>query len=617
MPRPPRPKRRLLRIGPVAAGLLAGLSACSDVDGPAVSDPVAPEDRDRESWGVRIQLLSPTSRTLTVDAPYLTDHLDEQLSRADSGVAVTLGDSTGEVVTRLSAHRLVVDHRAHTVALSGTVSAVAPEQRVSLIADTVTWDRTEDRLDLTEGAEVVLATGRLRAERLSGTSDMATWTAHGVRATLQDSGAGWDPVEVDSPRALVQAGAAVMASFDSLRAVWRERSLRAHVGAYDGERARLDLAGEVTLIDSSRQVRADSVRLDLAEGGVDARGEVRVSGDLRLRARRLSEADGGRWTLAGDPVEFDDDERHLRAAAMTVSAGGDSIGAGGGVHVGVGERSFAADSLHLVRPDGPLDAVGAVRLESREIEGVLTAGRARSVDGGDLVALWEGARFDRERADDSLVIEADTLRLQQGELRGSGAFRLQSPPRVELRAGVGRYATEGDTARLARATEFRYDAGTSRSRLRADSSLVFLDGGEPVGLRWPDGLSGRTEDARQTSWITAAEGAGELNEGRLVRLTLTGGVEVTHRGDAGRLSRFTAAAMELTYDDDGVLQGVVASGDALVQTRLDEEGAAGPSTNEVRGEELDVDLEEGEVVSVAVLEGVEGRFVPEENRETP
>ena len=135
-------------------------------------DPVAPDDRDRESWGVRLQLHSPTSGSVTVDAPYVTDHIDVQQTRADSGVSVTLADSSGEVITRISAHRLVVDHSAHIVALAGSVLARSAVHQVAMRADTMTWDRSDDRLDLPLGADVDLATGQLSAGQLTGGSDL-------------------------------------------------------------------------------------------------------------------------------------------------------------------------------------------------------------------------------------------------------------------------------------------------------------------------------------------------------------------------------------------------------------------------------------------------------------
>jgi hypothetical protein len=118
--------------------------------------------------------------------------------------------------------------------------------------------------------------------------------------------------------------------------------------------------------------------------------------------------------------------------------------------------------------------------------------------------------------------------------------------------------------------------------------------------------------------LRAQAGHAELAAGRLVRLTLQGDVEVTHRGTEGRLSRFTAASMELNYGDDGVLHRVRAEGDARVRTRLPQDGdesGTKASFNEVTGQRLEVDLEDGAVVAVRVLDAIEGRFMPADEEE--
>ena len=85
-------------------------------------------------------------------------------------------------------------------------------------------------------------------------------------------------------------------------------------------------------------------------------------------------------------------------------------------------------------------------------------------------------------------------------------------------------------------------------------------------------------------------------------------MEVTHRGEGERLSRFTASSMGLQYDDQGVLFRVQAEGQALVRTRT-----SGGALNEVGGERLEVTLKDGAVASVRVVEAIEGRFVPDDD----
>ena len=600
--------------------LLALLTGCGSADAPQVADPVALTDRDRESWDVRLQLHSTTSGSVTVEAPFVTDHSDVQQMRADSGVTVTLADSTGVTATFLSAHRLVVDHRNHTVALAGSVSAHAAARQVMMRADTMTWDRTADRLDLPAGADVNLSTGHLTARQLSGGSDLAQWTAQDVQSIFRDSSTE-DEVGIDGRSAHVRSDdGTVMANFDSVHAHWRGREVGAAEAHYDGNLHRLFLNGSVVLQDSGRQVRADTVILDLSAHRITAHGSVRASGDFRFEADELLEDESGRWTVVGTDLWLEVDERRLEAGSMTLSADTDTITAAGGVRAVEEDRSIHADSLRLTRADHQLVAIGGVRVIAGDVEGTLQADSLRSTGEGGHVFLWGDAHLRRPREGEDLILAADTLRLDSAEdrLTGQGAFVLRSPPRVEMRADVGSYLTSGDTATLEGQVEFFYDAQESHIRLSADTCHVVLDSGDPVAIDWPGAMGGQLVDAEQTTWLQAQSGHGDLVDGRLTRLTLQGAVEVTHRGTGGRLSRFTATSMELDYGEDGVLQRVQAAGDALVRTRLPEEKEGGTSSrasfNEVSGARLEVDLDGGAVIAVRVLESIEGRFVPDDDR---
>jgi lipopolysaccharide export system protein LptA len=599
----------------VTRASLALILGCGAAGTPPV-DPLAPEDKDRESWDVRLQLRSATSEWVTVEAPYLTDHIDAQQTRADSGVTVTLADSTGAIVTRLSARRLVVDHRAHTVALAGSVTARSSVLQVTIRADTMIWDRTADRLKVPDGASVTLSTGRLAVTDLSGGSDLAQWTAQNVQSTFRDTEKMKDEIRIDGRTAHVKSDSvAVMAHFDSVKVYWRGRDAVAQHASYDGKAHRLLLTGSVALRDSGRHVSADTVTFDLSAHRITARGAVRATGDLRFDADQLREDESGRWTVTGSPVRLEVDDRRLEAGRITLSADMDTVAATGGVSAIEGDRSIHADSLLLIRAEHRLDANGTVRVIAADMEGTLRADHLRSTGVGELVYLWGGAHLRRTRDGEDLTLAADTLRLDRdaGRLTGTGAFVLRSPPRVNLRAQIGTYLTSGDTATLAGQAEFLYAADGSSSRLTADTCHVILVDGEPVAVDWPGRVEGRLEDAQQTSWLRAQAGHAELTNGRLFRLTLQGDVEVMHRGTEGRLSRFTAASMELNYGDDGVLHRVRAEGDARVRTRLPQDGdesGTKASFNEVAGQRLEVDLDGGAVVVVRVLDAIEGHFMP-------
>ncbi len=598
------------------ACLLAALCSCGPTDTPPVVDPTAPDDRDRESWGVRLELFSSTGTTI-VEAPYLTDHIDAQQTRADSGVTVTLADSSGDLSTRITARRLVVDHRAHTVALAGSVLASAVVRQVVMRADTMAWDRAEDRLHLPLGADVTLATGHMTARQLTGGSDLAAWTAEDVRSTFTDSMAMADAVDISGQSAYVRSDSAgVVARFDSVRARWRGRDVEALQGVYDGQARTLVLQGSVVVQDSVRKLSAQMVGLDLSARGILAEGDVRATGDLQLWADELREDDAGRWSVRGEPLQLEVDGRSLTARQMLILGDMDTVIAAGTTETVEGDRSIRADSLVLVRSTGQLEAIGRVQILAADVQGQLQAEHLRSAGTDKEVLLWDGARLRRPRVDaEDLLLAADTLRLDHegGRLEGVGTFVLQSPPRLELRAHQGSYHTSGDTAALAGETRFLYDAESSQSRLSADTCHVVLIDGMPTAVDWPGHLEGRMKDSQQTSWLQADSGHGVLIDGRITQLTLQGSVEVTLRGSGERLSRFTAASMHLSYDEEGVLHQVQAEGQALVRNRLPAAGASSASLNEVSGERLEVDLEGGAVVAVRVLGDTEGRFVPDDD----
>ena len=583
-------------------------------------DPVAPDDRDRESWGVRLQLHSPTSGSVTVDAPYVTDHIDVQQTRADSGVSVTLADSSGEVITRISAHRLVVDHSAHIVALAGSVLARSAVHQVAMRADTMTWDRSDDRLDLPLGADVDLATGQLSAGQLTGGSDLVQWSARDVGSTFRDTSTVADEVGITGKTAQVQSDSAgVIAHFDSVRAQWRGRDVSAQQATYDGSARTLVLSDSVVLQDSTRKLHADSVDLDLSAYRIFARSAVRATGDLSLEADALREDDTGRWSVRGRPLRLDTDERQLEAEQMLISADMDTVIATGNTRAAEGDRTIHADSLVLVRSTGQLEAVGRIHVAAGDVTGQLQGDHLHSTGVGQRVQLWDGAQLTRPRPDaPDLILAADTLELDASQLTGIGAFVLRSPPHLELRAQQGSYHTSGDTAILVGQARFLYDAEDSQSKLTADTCHVLLVDGAPTAVDWPANLSGRIRDVEQTSWLQAQSGHGDLVNGRLNHLSLQGKVEVTLRGSGERLSRFTAESMELLYGEDGVLYRVQAAGDALVRSRSPDDVVTGDraSLNEVGGERLEVDLDSGAVVAVRVLHEIEGRFVPDDDEDS-
>lgn len=602
-------------------------TGCTPAETPPAPEPEAPAQVDRESWDVRLQLFGARSSIL-VEAPYVADLVAAQITRADSGVRVTLTDSAGDASTHLASTRLVVDHRADVVSFAGQVSAVGRDGRVRARADTLAWDRAADRLECADGATLVIPDGRVTARHLSGTTDLATWTARRVTATFGDT-AGGDAVAIAGRAADIEVAlATVSARFDTVTGAWRGRTLRALQGRYDGATRAVHLSGAVAVEDSSRdpvrRVRADRIDLDLDRATFAAHGAVSADGEARLEADSLTEDEAGGWIVGGGPARIDVDGRTLAGRRVHLSSAADTVLAAGAASAAEGQRRIRADSLALLSGADAVEAYGGVAVTADDIEGDLRARRLRSTAAGARLELWGEAQLTRaDSGGGALVLCADSIAVDReaGRLTGMGAFRLLSPPHIQLRAERGTYHTAGDTAGLSGQVEFLHGAeGGATSQLSADSCRVELAGGAPTRAIWPSALAGRLEDAEQVSWLRASSGQADLAGGRLLRLRLEGEVEVTHRGRTGeRASRFTSQAMELEFDEDGILRHVRAHGQALARSHLPEpaEEGRGPSSNRVAGERLEVDLDGGRVVAVRVLDAVEGRFRPGESQEEP
>ena len=624
-PRPPEAPLTPDNAGPRLAGAvtalsLLGLLGCGSAEGPPSPEPEAPEGIERESWEVELELRGSTS-TVAVEAAYVAD-LTDRITRADGGVTVTFSDSLSRPATRIHADRLFIDHGHDVVGFSGNVAAEAEGPRVTARADTLGWDRGTDRLSSPSAADLLLPDGRLKAARLAGDSGLESWSAEEVAGVF--SGSEEDSGDDEAGALRIEAAAADLrvrdgrleATFERARARWRERRFGARRALYDGRRRRVVLEGAASMEDSGRgrRLTAETIDVELDRSRFAAVGGVRVEGEARLWADTIEE-DGNRWRIQGDPARAEVDGRDLEARRLHVSDGTDTVLAAGGVSAREGDRRITADSLCLARPEDGVEAFGAVGVAASDLEGDLRSRRLRSGAAGARLVLWSDASLTRpRRGGGELTLRADSLILEgsQRRLTGTGGFLLEAPPDLELRARRGVYATPEGPVSLFGEVEFVHRAGAGLSRLAADSSRVELAEGEPVALTWPADLRGSLRGNGQT-WLRAGSGRAALASGRLSGLDLDGGVEAIHRDPSEeRLSRFTAARMEMSFDEEGVLSRIVASGGARVRLRMAGGGAEGGevSLNDVKGERLEIRMSAGVVQAVQVLDGVEGRFEP-------
>ena len=624
-PRPPEATVPPDSAGPRLAGAVTalavlGLLGCGPVEGPPSPEPEAPEGIERESWEVELELHGGAS-PVTVQAAYVAD-LEGRVTRADGGVAVAFLDSQGQPATRVRADRLFIDRGRDVVGFSGGVVAEAGGPGVTARSDTLAWDRAADRLSAGSAADLLLPDGRLRAGGLDGDSGLASWSATEVTGVFSGSEEGSAEGEDERSLHIEAAGAAlevrggrVEADFHEARARWRDRRFQARSARYEGRGRRVVLEGAASMADTGRGRRllAEAIDVDLEGSRFRAAGGVQVEGEAFLWADAVEE-DGDLLRIHGDPARAEVDGRSLQARRLYVDGRTDTVTAAGEVSALEGDRRITADSLRLVRPRDQVEAFGSVSVAAADLEGDLRSARLRSGEGGVRLVMWGDPSLALRRPEGGdLVLRADSLLLDRSRQRlaGAGGFLLEAPPNLELRAGRGLYDTSGESVDLSGAVEFVHRSEAGASRLVSDSSRVELVEGEPVAITWPASLSGSLKGSGQT-WLRAGSGRAALVSAGLSSLDLEGRVEALHRGASEeRLSRFAAERMEMTFDEDGVLGRIVASGGAQVRLRLAAGGEEGGiSLNDVEGERLRIDLAGGVVRRVHVLDGVEGRFEP-------
>jgi lipopolysaccharide export system protein LptA len=608
--------------------LLVFVTACSDFDlAPALADePNVGPDADRQSWDVRMQLRGPTSE-LIVEAPYLADYLEARQTRADSGALVFVinrevssQQPAPTDTARIEASTLVVDQKDGSVGFSGDVRVTGV--RITLVADSVRWERDTDSLMVPSHSRMTLTNGEVVASHLAGTMALEDWRAKQVWASFvveeADTLSPQSPrrVGVDATHASMQFVAdGIMASFDTVSSHWQGRELQCLRATYDSIHDTMAFYGSITVRDSTGTLQADTLRLDLRNDQLSASGRIILNEhDRRIEAQRLDDDDDG-WRAIGNPVVLQMEDRQLLAPLVNHQVHGNLLSASAGVLVEEGTtRSLRAERLQLLLDDDRLEAEG-VQLVSSEFKGELRASFLASQQGGNVVELTGEPRLLRDRPDeDRLLLVADTLILDMisQRLEGRGSFDLSISDHLQMSADAGQLDAKADSLHLHGTTLMRHRRDGADYQLEADEVHVELQQGTARRLDWPTDVRGRLQDEEQMTWLTASSGDLCLVEGRLDSLLLRGSPQVTHRGhDTERSSRFSAQQMVLVFAADGSLRQLEALGGATALSRIaDADGQI--AINEVKGSRLMIELQDGAVVAVRVLEKIEGRYLPPE-----
>lgn len=345
-----------------------------------------------------------------------------------------------------------------------------------------------------------LGEGRITAS-VEGAPDALRWTAQARASALLLGGTELLGLEADATGSLDPG--LVLSSFagdlhlDRLTALGVDVQVSNMSAAWDGDDVSIE--GDAT-VDDRRDV-AFNLR-------ADARGE-RPRATLERFDVRI---DDDRWALTGSPtvawgggLEFD---------SLTLQSGDQLIGLDGRFDpAGTSDLSAQVEALRL---GGLTDLLGYERLDgtltsSFRLEGPADAPRVDGELQADLV--WAGGGRSGVRAAltyDSLLLDVDA----RIEAEGGGELTVTGGIPVDLALTP---TAEGDTTRLASATEGRVDLA-----IQADSFAIawiepFLD---PATAR---GLAGRLEiDARVqgTQASPSLSGRARLRDGRLTIPTL-------------------------------------------------------------------------------------------------
>lgn len=601
-------------------------------------DPPVPPPADREVWQARLEMHGSASSVI-ISAPYVQDFTDDQMTRAEGGISIGFLDSCNRTVSRIEAQRLNLSFHDDRVGVAGSV-LVQSGDSVLARTDTLVWHSDTDLLEAPSRVRLEFPSGWIEGQNLRTGPGMEEWSLaepHGVWRTGSESDTGVAELTIRARYATGhQRAGHSEAEYDSIAVQLNGQHMVADRGQYDADGGgRIHLAAGVVMRDSLRALTAEAVEWDLETHTAWASGAVELEETgLHLRADEVREdEDGDQWQARGSPVRVELGDRVLEASILTFQRDEQSLSCQQAV-LRDGERVLRADTIEYARDREIARARGKVHLAVPGFRGEATA--------GDIVLDLAHERVESSQSPALIrsLAEGGTLTIAAGHmvldlaprvLTGTGGFSVSSN-QTEVVAGRGRFEAETDRVILSHQVEFRQSAasGEQCSRIRSDSMVAELVDGRLSRVGLPIGLEGTVgaQTSRMT-WVLADSGAVILEGERLVRLDLTGSGDVTHQNQGrGTTTRFRADAMSLAFDGVDELRRVWASGKAELTSLLaspDSSGSGptqGPTEgietrayNRVQGEELEIDLEDGEVSEVRVLKSIEGRYVPPDARE--
>ena len=593
-----------------ASGLLAA-SLAVHCGAPEPEEAPAPEPpADQESWSMSYELIEPGLR-VDIDTRYMQHHGSS--ARADSGVVLLFHDADGDTLLHLRAATMDMEG-GDRVDLGGAITASGDS--LVVWADSLIWERSGRRLMLPGEVRVEAAKGEETGRNLETDLDLSSWRIGRVAGRYWGTAAGraYDVTVAADSAVSVRSGGRTTVEYSSATVRSDDLVLHSPVAVYDGHGGALDLAGGVAARDSLEEVRADALSYQLGISSWQAAGSVELTrGDWQLAADTLRrDGDAKPLVALGSPAAVRQADRTLKATRLEYLDDEREFVARGQVVFHRNGTELRAGRVSFMEGAETIAGSGGVTLQTDGVEGQLAADSLFLHLADDQAVLFGAPRLVRPAGTESLTVAAAVLRvdLERETLAGNGEYLLQSGS-VSMTAHRGTIAPGddgSDVVTLAGSVTVENDDGV----VRGDSMETRLVDGRIAEVRVPGRLDVQTMTAaEQATWVRGRDATIVLAENRIDLIELGAEAEVIHNDAAGdEVSQISGQRMELLFAAGAGLVRIHVTGEAQFTSRL----ASGreteePALNQVRGEELAVLLEGGQIDEV-IITRPQGNYYP-------
>ena len=601
----------------------ASLSNCN-VSDETVVDPIFSES-SRRMWQATVQVYG-HGYLASVRADYFQDSAKQDATMGVGDVEVAFLNSSGDKRSRLTAERITIDYLSDRIEVAGNILMRAAGDgldTLSLHADTLVWDQGSNELRVPGIVKLSFPSGYTRGRNLHALVDLSRWSMSDVDARwlyrVEDGEEISIAISALGERG-IKADSGMVWEFSHPRTRYDERWMESVSGTWEVKSGRLHLVEDVVVKDSSRNLRAGALDFDLnTRNGVAYNGVVVEQDCTLIAASELVDIIAGqRWEAKGAPLMFRDGNTNLLANRLIYKRDENVFLALERPSFIVGADTLVADSITFRRNDDTVIARNAVKFTSSELQAIAFADVAVfQLKAHNL--LLKGNPVFRKFTPGLLEVGAMVLSIDSDKqkVRGEGVFRIDGSG-VSIRSHRGVYNVNSDTVSFSGdvTIEIQGDVNAA-SVVTTDSVDVVLKDGVVDAVSVPVPLSGTIGiNAAKSSWLSAGSGRLLLENGMFTRVELAGLANVTH-GDPAMSDTIgiNSRRMALEFNSKALLMRILAHGNALIHLQLpprDDDGlykdGDSQDVNEVKGEELEILLEDETVVEVRINGAVNGQY---------